>query len=87
VLTVILPQEFSFVRSVNPPMIQAANSSPDGRTIQFEPIRHLRPGDDRTFQIEATANKVGQGTFRVELRSLRTEAPVTAEETTTVFEE
>jgi uncharacterized repeat protein (TIGR01451 family) len=84
VLTVVLPEGWSQLTTVPPPLIRHTTGL-DGRTVTFSPIAELRAGETVTFRIGATLHRAGQATIRAELKSLQSSQSITAQEQTTVF--
>lgn len=59
----------------------------EGQVVRFAPISELRPGETVVFRIGARAVRTGDAVLRVEAASANTAQPVTAQETTSVFQE
>ncbi len=82
-LTVHLPAGMEFVGIAGP--VGADSKSQDGHTIGVTPIAHLRAGDVlNPFRIQVRGVRIGKHTVKVTVDSLRSPAPVEAEEDTTV---
>ncbi|MBI2825893.1 MAG: DUF11 domain-containing protein [Planctomycetia bacterium] len=58
-----------------------------GKTIRFDPVAELKPGETLTYQIRARADRPGQLTFTAQATSAGLPAGTTQQESTTVFAE
>ena len=84
VLTVELPAGLKFASLTGPG--DRRNVSPDGKTIQVNPIQEVRPGETLPpFHLEATGQLPGEQVLKVTVTSRLSPQGVTAQETTTVF--
>jgi len=82
-LTLVLPPGMDFVKLNGP--VTARTSSPDGRTIEVEPVKEMRPGEMlNPFYLEVKATRIGKHIVKVRVDSFRSSTPVEAEEDTTV---
>lgn len=83
VLTVVLPPGMEFLNPRGPVGFKAL--SPDGRTIQAEPVKEMRPGEMLSpFYIEVKATRPGKYLVKVRVDSFRSTSPAEAEEDTVV---
>jgi len=57
----------------------------DKQTVRFPAVAELKPGQTLTYRVRVRTQKAGKATFRVEAESERHREPLTAEETTEVF--
>ncbi|MBN1394390.1 MAG: DUF11 domain-containing protein [Pirellulales bacterium] len=57
----------------------------EGRTVLFEPIGELAPGETATYRVRVRAPRVGTYSFRVELSAPALSQPLVEEEDTEVF--
>jgi hypothetical protein len=71
-----------FGRLLRSPGLLAA--SPDGRSIDVRPIRTLRANERVSFSLEATAERAGDQTLRVQAISRQHPDGITAEKETTI---
>jgi uncharacterized repeat protein (TIGR01451 family) len=63
----------------------AANSSPDGRTVELTPVAEIRANEQLPdYKVEVEGTKAGKQKLQVIVKSARTPAGVTAEAETTV---
>jgi uncharacterized repeat protein (TIGR01451 family) len=81
-LTLQLPPGMKFGRLLRSPGLLAA--SPDGRSIDVRPIRTLRANERVSFSLEATAERAGDQTLRVQAISRQHPDGITAEKETTI---
>ncbi len=58
----------------------------DGRTVRFEPVAEIAPGEKLSYRIRVSTLRAGKVSFRAELTSRNHPQAVTAEETTEVFQ-
>ncbi len=56
-----------------------------GKSIRFDPVASVGPGETLTYRIEARADQPGQMQFRAQCTSTSNPAGVVGEELTTVF--
>ena len=83
VLTVVLPPGLEFVNLRGP--VSARAISPDGRTVEAEPVKEMRPGEMlNPFFIEVKGTRIGKHVIKVRVDSFRSSSPAEAEEDTTV---
>lgn len=83
VLTVLLPPGLEFVNLRGP--VSARAISPDGRTVEAEPVKEMRPGEMlNPFFIEVKGARIGKHILKVRVDSFRSSSPAEAEEDTTV---
>ncbi len=83
VLTVLLPPGMEFVNLRGP--VSARAISPDGRTVEAEPVKEMRPGEMlNPFFIEVKGTRIGKHIIKVRVDSFRSSSPAEAEEDTTV---
>jgi uncharacterized repeat protein (TIGR01451 family) len=83
VLTVVLPPGLEFVNLRGP--VSARAISPDGRTVEAEPVKEMRPGEMlNPFFIEVKGTRIGKHIIKVRVDSFRSSSPAEAEEDTTV---
>lgn len=82
-LTLVLPPGMDFVKLNGP--VTARTSSADGRTIELEPVKEMRPGEMlNPFYLEVKATRIGKHIVKVRVDSHQSSAPVEADEDTTV---
>jgi uncharacterized repeat protein (TIGR01451 family) len=82
-ITLLLPAGMEYVK-VNGP-VSARAISPDGRTIEIETIKEMRPGEMlNPFYVEVKATRIGVYSVKVQVDSFRSSAPVESEASTTV---
>ena len=79
-ITATMPEHFSFVSASGEPMGKA-----DGRTITFDPIGVLKPGEERAMSVRVKADDAGQGSLAVEVESEQLTTPLSEEESTTAY--
>jgi uncharacterized repeat protein (TIGR01451 family) len=83
VVTLVLPPGMEFGKISGP--VGYKSVSPDGRTVELEPIKEMRPGEMlNPFYLEVKATRIGKPIVKVRVDSFRSSAPVEAEEDTTV---
>lgn len=82
VLTVTLPKEMTPL-GVGPGGMTKATIL--GKTVRFDPIAALGPGETITFQIQARADQQGQAAVRAQATSAGMPGGVVGEELTTIF--
>jgi uncharacterized repeat protein (TIGR01451 family) len=58
---------------------------PDGRTIRFNPVMELQPGETLTYRVRVRSKSAGQFRFRAELTSQNITQPIQQEASTEVF--
>ncbi len=86
VVTIEMPTGLVFKTLSGPANLR--NTSSDGRTIQVNPIREVRANETLPpFRLEATGRQAGEQHLKVTVTSRLSPQGVTAEETTTVFDE
>jgi uncharacterized repeat protein (TIGR01451 family) len=82
-VSLLLPPGMEFVK-INGP-VGYKSVSPDGRTVELEPIKEMRPGEMlNPFFIEVKGVRIGKHIVKVRVDSFRSSAPVEADEDTTV---
>ncbi len=82
-VTVQLPQEFSPVAiGTSGPTQQTI----EGQTIRFAPVAELGPGETLTYRVRVQANRAGMVRVTASLSSQSLAAPITAEESTSIFD-
>ena len=59
----------------------------DHRTVSFNPVMALQPGETLSYQVRVRTKSAGQFHFRVKLTSQNTTQPIIQEADTEVFEE
>jgi uncharacterized repeat protein (TIGR01451 family) len=85
VVMFFLPDGLDFVGLDNSGLTLPVQRSPNGRTVAVSPIRELRAGEKlRAMRVNVRATAPGVQRFRVEVTSLRSPQPVTADHQTTV---
>jgi uncharacterized repeat protein (TIGR01451 family) len=82
-VSLLLPPGMEFVK-INGP-VGYKTISPDGRTVELEPIKEMRPGEMlNPFFVEVKGTRIGKHIIKVRVNSFRSSAPVEADEDTTV---
>jgi len=83
VLSVLLPPGLEFVNLRGP--VSARAISPDGRTVEAEAVKEMRPGEMlNPFFVEVKGTRIGKHIIKLRVDSFRSTSPVEAEEDTTV---
>ena len=83
VLSVLLPPGLEFVNLRGP--VSARAISPDGRTVEAEAVKEMRPGEMlNPFFVEVKGTRIGKHIVKVRVDSFRSTSPAEAEEDTTV---
>lgn len=82
-IKLLLPAGMEYVKLNGP--VAARAISPDGRTIEIETIKEMRPGEMlNPFYVEVKATRIGVYNVKVQVDSFRSSAPVESETSTTV---
>jgi uncharacterized repeat protein (TIGR01451 family) len=75
-----LPEEETFISATG-----ATGAKRDGRTLRFDPVAALAPGETVTWKVEARAERAADVRFRVELSSDWLTRPAVKEESTRLY--
>ena len=82
-ITLELPPGMEYVRLNGP--VGARTISPDGRTIEIETIKEMRPGEMlNPFYLEVRATRIGVYSVKARVDSFRSTAPLESDTSTTV---
>ena len=82
-VSLLLPPGLEFVKISGP--VREKKFSPDGRTVELEPIKEMRPGETlNPFFVEVKGTRIGKHIVQVRVQSFRSTTPVEADEDTTV---
>ncbi len=82
-VSLVLPPGLEFVKLSGP--VREKRFSPDGRTVELEPIKEMRPGEMlNPFFVEVKGTRIGKHIVKVRVDSFRSSTPVEADEDTTV---
>jgi uncharacterized repeat protein (TIGR01451 family) len=86
-IIVTLPENSTLVRFTRGAATELLRTSPDGRTLEFAPIREIRANETAGFEFtfEVRPGQAGRAVFRASVTSARHPTPIVVEEETTVL--